>query len=135
MNLRINFSSGVPIYLQLMEQIKHAVETGAIRAGEQLPTIRAVAEELTMNPNTVARAYRELEGEGVVEVRHGSGVFVAGPRSSSAKTAEIRRASEVLRTAMEKSMAIGLSESELRRVFEDEIARLQEKANARRRRT
>ena len=64
MNLRINFSSGVPIYLQLMEQIKHAVETGAIRAGEQLPTIRSVAEELTMNPNTVARAYRELEREG-----------------------------------------------------------------------
>jgi GntR family transcriptional regulator len=54
-----------------MEQIKHAVETGAIRAGEQLPTIRSVAEELTMNPNTVAKAYRELEREGMVEARHG----------------------------------------------------------------
>ena len=72
MNLRINFSSGVPIYKQLMEQIKHAVETGAIRGGEQLPTIRKIAEELTMNPNTVARAYRELEHEGLIEVRHGS---------------------------------------------------------------
>jgi GntR family transcriptional regulator len=135
MNLRINFSSGVPIYLQLMEQIKHAVETGAIRAGEQLPTIRSVAEELTMNPNTVARAYRELEGEGVVEVRHGAGVFVAGARSSSAKSIEIRKTGEVLRTAMEKGMALGLSESELRRVFEDELSHLQEKASARRRRT
>jgi GntR family transcriptional regulator len=135
MNLRINFSSGVPIYLQLMEQIKHAVETGAIRVGEQLPTIRSVAEELTMNPNTVARAYRELEGEGVVEVRHGAGVFVAGPRRSSSKTVEIRKAGEVLRTAMEKGMALGLSESELRRVFEEELSRLQEKASATRRRT
>lgn len=135
MNLRINFSSGVPIYLQLIEQIKHAVETGAIRSGEQLPTIRSVAEELTMNPNTVARAYRELEREGIVEVRHGLGVFVAGPQSSTTKTAEIRKAGEVLRTAMEKGMALDLSESELRRVFEDELARLQEKAAATRRRT
>jgi GntR family transcriptional regulator len=135
MNLRINFSSGVPIYLQLMEQIKHAVETGAIRASEQLPTIRKIAEELTMNPNTVARAYRELEREGIVEVRHGLGVFVAGQQSSTTKTAEIRKAGEVLRIAMEKGMALDLSESELRRVFEDELARLQEKAAATRRRT
>jgi GntR family transcriptional regulator len=135
MNLRINFSSGVPIYLQLMEQIKHAVATGAIRASEQLPTIRKIAEELTMNPNTVARAYRELEREGIVEVRHGLGVFVAGQQSSTTKTAEIRKAGEVLRIAMEKGMALDLSESELRRVFEDELARLQEKAAATRRRT
>ena len=124
MNLRINFSSGVPIYLQLIEQIKHAVETGAIRSGEQLPTIRSVAE-----------AYRELERESIVEVRHGSGVFVAGPQSSTTKTAEIRKAGEVLRTAMEKGMALDLSKSELRRVFEDELSRLQEKAAATRRRT
>jgi GntR family transcriptional regulator len=130
MNLRINFSSGVPIYLQLMEQIKHAVETGAIRAGEQLPTIRKIAEELTMNPNTVARAYRELEREGIVEVRHGLGVFVARLQSSATKTAEIRQAGEVLRSAMEEGMALDLSEAELRRVFEEELSRLQEKAAA-----
>jgi GntR family transcriptional regulator len=135
MNLRINFASGVPIYLQLMEQIKHAVETGAIRVGEQLPTIRSIAEELAMNPNTAARAYRELEREGVVEVRHGAGVFVAGRRMSSAKTDEIRKAGEVLRHAMEKGMALGLSESELRRIFEDELSRLPDKASTTRRRT
>jgi GntR family transcriptional regulator len=135
MNLRINFSSGVPIYLQLMEQIKHAVETGAIRTGEQLPTIRKIAEDLTMNPNTVARAYRELERDGIVEVRHGLGVFVAGPQSSTTKTAEIRKAGEVLRSAMEKGMALDLSEAELRRVFEEELSRLKEKAAATRRRT
>jgi GntR family transcriptional regulator len=135
MNLRINFSSGVPIYQQLMEQIKHAVDTGAIRGGEQLPTIRKIAEELAMNPNTVARAYRELEREGFIEVRHGSGAYVGLPSTSSVKVAGIRKAAEVLRPAIERSLAIGLSESELRRVFEDELARLQENAAAARRRT
>jgi GntR family transcriptional regulator len=133
MNLRVNFSSGVPIYLQLMEQIKHAADTGAIRGGEQLPVIRKIAEELAMNPNTVARAYRELEREGVVEVRHGSGVFVAGPPALSQKTAEIREAGNALRPAMEQGIALGLSESELRRVFEDELSRLQDNTAAARR--
>jgi GntR family transcriptional regulator len=133
MNLRVNFSSGVPIYLQLMEQIKHAVDTGAIRDGEQLPTIRKIAEELAMNPNTVARAYRELEREGIVEVRHGSGVFVASPPVMSAKTVEIREAGNALRPAMQQGIALGLSESELRRVFDDELARLQDNAAATRR--
>jgi GntR family transcriptional regulator len=123
MNLRINFSSGVPIYVQLMEQIKHAADTGAIREGEQLPTIRKIAEELAMNPNTVARAYRELEREGVVEVRHGSGVFMAAPLASSAKAVEIRKAGETLRHAVQKGMELGLSESELRRVFENELSK------------
>lgn len=135
MELRINFASGVPIYLQLMEQIKHAADTDAIRVGDQLPTIRKVAEELAMNPNTVARAYRELESEGVVEVRHGLGVFVARPRASSGKTVEIRKAGEVMRQAMEKGIALGLSDSELRRVFEDELSQLLDDAAAKRRRT
>jgi len=135
MNLRINFSSGVPIYLQLMEQIKHAVDTGAIREGEQLPTIRKIAEELSMNPNTVARAYRELEREGVIEVRHGSGAYVAEPRTSSKKAAGIRRTGEVLRLALEKGIALGLAEPELRRVFEDELSHILGETTAARRRT
>jgi GntR family transcriptional regulator len=133
MNLRINFSSGVPIYLQLMEQIKHARDTGAIRVGDQLPTIRKVAEELAMNPNTVARAYRELEHEGVVEVRHGLGVFVAKPRAYAEKTVEIRKAGELMHQAIEKGTALGLSESEMRRVFEDELSRLLNDATSKRR--
>ena len=76
MIFRLNQSSGIPLYLQLMEQVKHAVETGALHEGDQLPTIRKLAEDLVMNPNTVARAYRELEHEGVLEVKHGSGAFI-----------------------------------------------------------
>lgn len=135
MDLRVSPSSGVPIYLQLMAQIKHAADIGAIREGEQLPTIRKVAEELAMNPNTVARAYRELEHEGIIEVRHGSGAFVAETRASTAKIAQIRKAAEVLRHAIESATELGLSESELRRVFEDELSRLQDKATPKRGRT
>ena len=76
MLFRPNPSSGVPIYLQLMEQVKHAIETGALRPGEQLPGIRPLAEELVINPNTVAKAYRELEHEGLVAARPGVGTFV-----------------------------------------------------------
>ncbi len=135
MDLRINFSSGVPIYLQLMEQIKHAVDTGAIAEGEQLPTIRKTAEELAMNPNTVAKAYRELEREGIIVVRHGSGAYVAEPGTSSAKSVSLRRAADALRPGIEKARALGLSESELRRVFENELAQSLETATAVRRRT
>src|ERR1700681_1048151 len=81
MLFRPNPSSGVPIYLQLMEQVKHAIETGALRPGDQLPGIRPLAEELAINPTTVSRAYRELEHEGLIELRHGAGACVAaGPR-------------------------------------------------------
>src|SRR5438094_5402953 len=95
MLFRPNPSLGVPIYLQLMEQIKHAIETGAIRAGEQLPGIRPLAEELVINPKTVAKAYRELEHEGVIELRHGSGAFVA-ERSGWKKAADRLRAGQTM---------------------------------------
>jgi len=80
----------------------------------------------------VARAYRDLEREGIVEVRHGSGVFVADQPSSASKGAEIRQAGVVLRSAIEKGMALNLSEGELRRVFEEELSRAQENADAKR---
>jgi GntR family transcriptional regulator len=133
MELRIHFASGVPIYLQLMEQIKHAVETGALRPDEQLPTIRKVAEELAMNPNTVARAYRELEREGVIEVRHGSGAYVAEARGDS-KAEAIAQAGEAMRQGIETGLRLGLEEPELRRVFENELSSLSNQPTGERRR-
>src|ERR1041384_7475552 len=90
MIFRPNPALGVPIYLQLMEQVKHAVETGALRAGDQLPGIRPLAEELVINPNTVAKAYRELEHEGVIELRHGAGAFVAANARTKKLTDKLR---------------------------------------------
>ena len=77
MIFRSNPSSGVPVYLQLIEQVKHAIDVGALTPGDQLPALRRVAEDLVINPNTVAKAYRDLEHEGVIELRQGAGAFVA----------------------------------------------------------
>src|SRR5512142_163856 len=93
MLFRVNPSLGVPIYLQLMEQVKHAIETRALREGDQLPGIRPLAEELVINPNTVAKAYRELEHEGIIELRHGAGAFVAHD-GRGARTADALRAAQ-----------------------------------------
>jgi GntR family transcriptional regulator len=120
MIFRLNQSSGIPLYLQLMEQIKHAVETGALREGDQLPTIRKLAEDLVMNPNTVVRAYRELEHEGVLELKHGSGAFIR--ESAGSRASLIHKAQSVVQSAIERLIALGLTEDELRRAFENELA-------------
>lgn len=124
MLFRPNPSLGVPIYLQLMEQVKHAIETGALRAGEQLPGIRPLAEELVMNPNTVAKAYRELEHEGVIELRQGAGAFVAGNARPKKLTDRLRAGQTIVAAAVEKLQARGLSHEEIRRLFEAELASL-----------
>jgi len=73
----INASSGVPIYRQIIQQIENGVAGGILNPGEQLPTVREVALNLTINPNTVARAYRELESSGVIESIQGRGTYVS----------------------------------------------------------
>ena len=108
------------MYLQLMDRVKHAVETGALREGDQLPTIRKLAEDLVMNPNTVIRAYRELEHEGIVELRHGSGAFIR--ESGGGRARLIREAQEVMQSALDRLVSRGLSAEEIRRVFENELS-------------
>lgn len=117
-----NPTSGVPIYVQLKEQVRHAIETGALSAGDQLPGIRSLAEMLVINPNTVIKVYRELEQEGVLEVRHGLGAFVASRRRSRSKTEEMRDAQQQVREFVENLREQGLDEGEIRRLFEAELA-------------
>src|ERR1700752_5341846 len=131
MLFRPNPSSGVPIYLQLMEQVKHGIETGALRPGEQLPGIRPLAEELVINPNTVARAYRELEHEGVIELRHGSGAFVSAGARPKKQTDRLRTAQAVVTAAIERLRASGVTDEEIRRLFEATLAGLIRKGDAR----
>lgn len=122
MSFRVNPSSGIPLYVQLIEQVKHAIETGALRAGEQLPTIRKMAEELVMNPNTVARAYRELESAGIIDVKHGTGAFVSQTARKPAKA--FLKAQSVVQTALERLVALGLGDDEIRRLVDNELALL-----------
>ena len=129
MLLRPNSASGVPIYLQLMEQVKHAIETGAIRPGEQLPGIRPLAEELVINPNTVAKAYRELEHEGVIELRHGAGAFVSANAGAKKLTDRLRAGQAIVAAAMERLRARGVTDEEIRRLFEAELAGLSKRGD------
>jgi GntR family transcriptional regulator len=129
MLFRPNPSLGVPIYLQLMEQVKHAIETGALQPGEQLPGIRPLAEELVMNPNTVAKAYRELEHEGVIELRHGLGAFVAANTRTRKLTDKLRSGQSIVSAAVEQLRAHKLSPEEIRRLFEAELAGLNRKGD------
>lgn len=89
MLLHINFKSGLPIYLQLVDQIKAAAASGALRPGEALPSIRPLAEELRVNRNTIAKAYSELESLGVIETLPGRGSFLKENHSALRK--DVRR--------------------------------------------
>jgi GntR family transcriptional regulator len=119
MLFNLNPSSGVPVYLQLIEQVKHAIESGVVRAGEQLPSVRQIAEELLINPNTVARAYRELEHEGILELKHGSGAYIC--ESVVARAQLMQKARTILHSAVDRLDAFDLSEEEIRRLVESEL--------------
>jgi GntR family transcriptional regulator len=123
--LKPNPASGVPIYLQLKEQIRHAVETGALRPGEGLPPMRLLAEQLVVNANTIARVYRELEQEGLLELRHGVGGFVAEHGAAATRlverTARVVAARELTREFVTTLRDRGLDGDEIRRLVEAEL--------------
>ena len=124
MIVRPNPASGVPIYLQLMAQVKHAIETGALRPGEQLPGIRPLAEQLVINPNTVAKAYRELEHEGVIDLRHGAGAFVSMNGPAKKLTDRMRTAQTIVSAAIDKLRERNITDDEIRRLVEAHLSGL-----------
>ncbi|MGH7138593.1 MAG: GntR family transcriptional regulator [Pirellulales bacterium] len=90
MQLHISTDDGVPIYLQIVNQVKYLVASGRLSAGEEMPPIRVLAERLLVNPNTVARAYRELEAAGIVEKRRTAGTYVSDQGSPLARRERIK---------------------------------------------
>ncbi len=107
---------GVSTYLQIVQQVKEALRLGTLDVGDQLPTVREVVADLAINPNTVAKAYRELEREGLVVARQGRGTFVAGTlgRSSRRHHAELRAE---LERWIRSALAAGLDEESVRAVI------------------
>jgi GntR family transcriptional regulator len=120
--LRINPASGVPLYLQLVEQIKHAIDICALMPGDQLPGIRTLAQNLILSPTTIVKAYGELEHEGIIEIRHGSGAFVVDLERKPKQTRRLQQAQEDVRQLVRKLKKDGLGEAEIRRLFEAEFA-------------
>jgi GntR family transcriptional regulator len=120
---RVDVSSSEPLFAQIVGAAKHAVATGRLRPGDRLPSVRELARELLINPNTIVRAYQALEAEGVTVSRRGSGTFVAN-RKVVVKTDERRRRfREALDPVLAQAVHLGLSEAEVRRAFTQTLKR------------
>lgn len=113
MQLHINPREGVPIYRQIVNQVKHLVGSGRLAAGEELPPIRVLAEQLVVNPNTVARAYMELEHAGVVTKRHGSGTYVSDSGSPLKRAARRQILNERADALVAEAEHLGIELAEL----------------------
>ncbi len=121
MFFKLTPADGQPLYLQLMQQIRHATENGALRDGDQLPGIRTLAEQLVVSPNTVAKAYSELEHDGLLEVRHGFGAFVSLNRRRKSLADHVSQARQRVGNLINELRHEGLRDDEIRRVFEAEL--------------
>lgn len=123
--LTVDPRSGVPIYMQIVEQVKRSVALGVLAGGEQLPTVKQLALDLTVNPNTVARAYRELERDQIIDTAVGRGSFVRGngaaATSSSAAASDV--VSRALAQAVREAKSVGLQPEQIRSLFEAALTR------------
>ena len=110
MQIHISTQDGVPVYLQIVNQVKYLVAAGRLAPGEEIPSVRALAEQLVINPNTVARAYLELERAGLVMKRHGSGTYVSEEGSPLARKERMKiltqRADALLAEAQHMDVAL-----------------------------
>lgn len=121
MRFVLNPSAGQPLYLQLIQQIRHAIETGVLQPGDALPGLRVLAQELVVSPNTVVKAYAELESDGAIEIRHGSGAYVSARRGLRPRVDRMRLAQDRVHALIARLRADGVSDEELQRLFEAEL--------------
>jgi GntR family transcriptional regulator len=118
---KLNPDTGQPLYLQLMQQIQHAAETGILRDGDQLPGIRTLATDLIVSPNTIVKAYTELEHSGLLELRQGSGAFVKTGRRTRSLADRVQLARRRFRELIDRLREDDLRDEEIQRAFEAEL--------------
>lgn len=122
MRWRVNPHSGVPLYVQIEEQVKTAITAGVLEPGDRLPTVRELAVELTINPNTVARAYRELERAGFIDTTPGRGTFVKAVQAPPMGDEERRwRLASVVDVMLTEARALGFSDDEIVQAVRDAL--------------
>jgi GntR family transcriptional regulator len=118
MRFQLNFKSGKPVYLQMVDQVKAAAASGAVRTGEPLPSIRPLAEELRVNRNTVAKAYAELESQGVIETIAGKGCFVRANKSPFRKEVRVELLTQEIDDAVTQAHHLQVGKTEFLRIAE-----------------
>ena len=122
MKLNIDPESSVPIYIQIEDSIHSLIAAGQIRPGEQLPTIRELAADIRVNLNTVARAYFELDREGVISTQRGKGTFVSGvPDQKQIEKKRQKLLHSIILSALEEAHGLGYSRQEIKSAFQDEM--------------
>lgn len=113
MEFQVSTSSRQPIYRQLARQVREGVARGKLRPGQKLPSVRTLSQQLVVNPNTIARAYTELEREGVLNTRQGLGVFVAEPNSNLTRAARRKQLTESLDRLLTEAVYLGFAKAEV----------------------
>ena len=121
MLLRLDSESGVPFYQQVVQQVKRLIASGTLAPGDRLPTVRELAAELVLNPNTVARAYQDLEREGVVETRRGQGTFACAPSSHLTRSERRGLIAGLLDRALVDARHLGLSPEDVIELLKERI--------------
>jgi GntR family transcriptional regulator len=121
MEFRLDDASGVPVYRQIIDQVMGGMATGALRPGEQLPTVRQVAVDLAINPNTVQRAYREMEIRGVLETQQGTGTFISHQKIKRDEVERQRQLSQLVSDLVARAGAAGFTVSELLEAIHESI--------------
>ena len=116
---RLDTHSGVPVYRQLIDQVQAAVAAGVLTAGDQLPTVRQVAVDLVINPNTVLRAYREMEIRGTLETQQGSGTFIADRKIEYSKGERERQLGQLVGEFVSRAGAAGFTVEQLVKALHD----------------
>ena len=130
MQIQVDFRSGIPIYIQIMEQIKRQIASKALRPGDQLPTVRQMATDLRVNFNTIARAYRLLDEAGIISTQHGRGTYILA-ESPAENSAHLRRQAleELTRRYLESAARLGFPLQEVASLFAERLAEWQQQSS------
>ncbi|MEZ6048239.1 MAG: GntR family transcriptional regulator [Planctomycetaceae bacterium] len=122
MNIQISTGANVPIYKQIVEQFRQAIATGELKQGEALPSVRALANQLVINHNTVAKAYTHLVQDGIAVSHPGKGLFAAAVRNIYSDAERTRRLEQALEHFLSEVLTLGYTKEELSRFLEEKIA-------------
>jgi GntR family transcriptional regulator len=117
---RLDLHSGVPVYRQIIDQVLGGMASGRLATGDQLPTVRQVAVDLAINPNTVVRAYRELEIRGVLETQQGTGTFIAAKEVQQDDVERRRRLAQLVSEFVARAGSAGFTVEELKELLNDQ---------------